>query len=186
MAADKVSYAWDKLIEKFNYYAMRGEQHFVTGGGIKDTERVLRFMAREPRWKRRYLATCILEMLKTTLTTCEDYEFFPQRKKGTAFLFLLLPMHASITHEQYRIARRSFLEDCCVVARLEYSDAKDIVGIATESGANHSQRSEDAIYFDASGWNAKMEGDARNVQENLGYSPRQNERKDIYRNISNT
>src|SRR5438067_4408384 len=56
LKADKISYRWDKLIEKFNFYAMRGEQYFVTDGGIRQTERVLRFMAREPRWKRRYLA----------------------------------------------------------------------------------------------------------------------------------
>ena len=64
--ADKVSYAWDRLIEKFNFYALRGEQYYVTDGGFRDSEKVLRFMAREPRWKRRYLAKAILDMLRTT------------------------------------------------------------------------------------------------------------------------
>ena len=58
--ADKVSYAWDELIEKFSYYALRGEQYFVTDGGIRDSEKILRFMASEPRWKRRDLAKRLL------------------------------------------------------------------------------------------------------------------------------
>ena len=167
--ADKISYAWDRLIEKFNFYAMRGKQYFVTDGGIKDTEKVLHFMAREPRWKRRYLAKAILDMLRTTPVDKRRLRVLPPVDKGDPhYLFLLLPTHHARTDDEYRTVRRNFLESCCAVAKLEYPEAKDIVGIATESGINSSGRSEDAIYFDARGWNAEMESKARELQEKLG------------------
>jgi len=169
IAEGKVSYTWDRLIEKFNYYALRGEQHFVTTGGIRDAERVLRFMAAEPRWKRRYLARRILEMLKTTPAHLRRLGVLPPTRAGEPhYVFLLLPKHPSVSDEDYRLARRSFLESCCAVVRLEFPDAKDIIGIATESGEHHGSRSEDAIYFDARHWNADMENHANEAKEKLG------------------
>lgn len=166
---DRISYAWDELIEKFNYYAMRGEQHFVTSGGIKDSERILRFMAREPRWKRRYLAKRILEMIHTTPATQRMLTVLPPREAGDPYyVFLLLPTVHAKTNEEYRVVRRHFLADCCAVAKVKFPDAKDIVGIATESGTDHRNRSEDAIYFDAREWNAQMESDASMLSEQLG------------------
>lgn len=167
--ADKVSYTWDKLIEKFNFYAMRGEQYFVTDGGFKDSEKVLRFMAREPRWKRRYLAKAILDMLRTTPVDKRRLRVLPPVDKGDPhYLFLLLPTLYARTDDEYRTVRRNFLESCCAVAKLEYPEAEDIIGIATEPGMNNGSRSEDAIYFDARGWNAEMESKARELQEKLG------------------
>ena len=144
--ADKVSYAWDKLIERFNFYAMRGEQYFVTDGGIKDTEKVLRFMAREPRWKRRYLAKSLLDMLHTTPVHKRRLRVLPPVDTGDPhYLFLLLPTLHARTHAEYRSVRRRFLESCCAVAKLEYPEAVAIVGIATERGIDISSRSEDAM-----------------------------------------
>lgn len=166
---DKISYAWDKLIEKFNYYAMRGKQHFVTDGGIKDTEKVLRFMARATRWQRRYLAKHILKMVYTTPATKRRVNvLLPGLPRDPHYVFLFLPTIHAKTDEEYRIVRRQHLEDCCFVAKLMNPDAKDIVGIATESGADNAGRSEDAIYFDAREWNAEMEQNARMLQEKLG------------------
>lgn len=169
LSADKVSYAWDKLIEKFTFYALRGEQHFVTDGGIRDSEKVLRFMAGEPRWKRRYLAKSILDMLHTTPEDKRRLRVLPPVDKGDPhYVFLLLPTLHARTDEEYRTVRRKFLESCCAVAKLQYPEAEDIVGIATEPGLNKGSRSEDAMYLDARGWNAEMESAAREVQEKLG------------------
>jgi hypothetical protein len=166
---DKVSYAWDELIEKFNHYALRGEQYFVTDGGIKDTEQVLRFMAREPRWKRRYLAHALLEMLRTTPPHMRRLRVLPPVDQGDPhYVFLLLPIPPGVPDERYRAARRNFLESCCAVVRLEYPDAKDIVGIATESGLDNNGRSEDAIYLDGRHWTEEMAASAKGRQNELG------------------
>jgi hypothetical protein len=167
--ADKISYSWDRLIEKFNYYALRREQYYVTDGGLKDSEMVLRFMAREPRWKRRYLAEAILDMLRTTPSDKRRLRVLPPVDKGDPYyLFLLLPTLYAETEDQYRTVRRNFLESCCAVVKLEYPDAEDIVGIATEPGMGNDSRSEDAIYFDARSWNSEMQAMAKEHQEKLG------------------
>ena len=167
--ADKVSYAWDELIEKFSYYALRGEQQFVTDGGIKDSEKILRFMAREPRWIRRYLAKRILEMIFTTPVTNRNLCVLPPREAGNPYyVFLLLPMIHAKTIEEYRNVRRQFLEDCCLVTKLVFPDAKDIVGIATETDPSYLSRSEDSIYLDAREWTAEMNENAKLIQKELG------------------
>jgi hypothetical protein len=173
--ADKVSYAWDKLIEKFNFYALRGEQYFVTDGGITDTERILRFMAREPRWKRRYLAQLLLEMLRTTPADRRRLRVLPPVDEGDPYyVFLLLPTVHAKSKEEYRDVRRHYLEQCCIVAKLENPNATDIIGIATETGVGNG-RSEDCLYLDAREWTAEMQARAKEIQEKLGIlkKPRQ-------------
>jgi SEC-C motif len=168
---DKISYLWDSLIEKFNIHALKGDQYFVTSGGIKDTEKVLHFMASEPRWKRSHYSRLFGEMLKTTSATQKRLQVLPPTEPGDPYYFFFLfplPNLPSVTYDQYREVRRGFLEACCKIIKLNYPDAKDIVGIATESGLNNDSRSEDAIYFDAREWKADMETEAKELQAKLG------------------
>lgn len=170
LKADKDSYAWDGLIEKFNYHALQRNQYFASPGGIKDTELALRFMAREPRWKRRGLAQALLDMLKTTPENKRRLRVLPPIEEGDPhYLFLLLPHLPAFTYEEYRTARRNFLEGCVIVAKLEYPKATDIIGIATEAGMNRRDgRSEDLIFLDARDWNADQDKSAKEIQEKFG------------------
>jgi len=168
---DKISYLWDSLIEKFSIHALKGDQYFTPGGGIKDSEKVLRFMAREPRWKRSHYSQVFGNMLKTTSATQQRLQVLQSTEPGDPYyIFLLFPIpnEPSVTYEKYREVRRAVLEACCKIVRLKYPEAKDIVGIATESGLNNDGRSEDAIYFDAHIWNADMEKEATELQAKLG------------------
>jgi hypothetical protein len=167
---DKISYLWDALIETFNEHALKGNQYFVTPGGIKDSEKVLHFMARQPRWKRSALSQALADILRTTTPSKRRLRVFPPFEPGDPhYVFLLFPVPdlPSVSDDQYRDVRRHFLEACCKVAKLKYPDARDIVGIATESGTHKGGRSEDAMYFDARGWNAQMEEEAKGLQEAL-------------------
>jgi hypothetical protein len=57
--------------------------------------------------------------------------------------------------------RLKFLEICCQVVRLDYPDALDVVGFASETVATSSEgRSEDAAYFDARQWNDALAAQA--------------------------
>lgn len=168
---DEISYLWDHLIETFNLHALRGDQHFVSPGGIKDAEKILRFMAREPRWKRSHFSRIFADMLKTTPDTRQRVGVIRAvEKHDPHYLFVLFPIPSSpvVPYEHYREVRLAFLEACCKIVRLKYPDAKDIVGIATEPGINNRGRSEDAAYSDARGWNSEMETQARDLQEKLG------------------
>ncbi|MGB3364549.1 MAG: SEC-C metal-binding domain-containing protein [Thermodesulfobacteriota bacterium] len=163
---DKISYMWDSLIEKFNHYALEGKQFFVSEGGIKDTEKILRFMASESRFTRRSYSQIMMELLQTTPNDHRRLAVLPPLLTRTHYyVFLLFPTNESISYEAYRSARLKFLQACCMVVKLKYPDAEDIVGIATEVGIDNSRPSEDAVYLDARYWDAKLEEEAKELQE---------------------
>ena len=168
---DKISYMWDSLIETFSDFALKGEQHFVSDGGISDTERILRFMASAHRFKRRYYAQCLHEMLQITSEEQRRLRVIPPLAENDPhYVFLLFPLpkkEYKISESEYRIVRRNYLQSCCMVTKLKFPDATDIIGIATESGINNQGRSEDAMYLDASKWNEKLEKKAQSMQKEL-------------------
>ena len=61
-----------------------------------------------------------------------------------------------------------FLEAACMVAKLKFPDAKDIVGFATESGRDLDGRSEDVMYLDTSQWSPEKQAAAQDFQTTLG------------------
>lgn len=165
--ADQISYLWDDLIEKFTFHLVGGTQYFATGG-IADTEFILRFMAREPRTRRRLLAQSLAEMLQRTPADHRAARIMgPSTPGDPYYLFLLFPRSSTASDEEYRIARRVLLSHYCAVLKLEHPEALDIIGIATESGDVNS-RSEDALYLDARRWTKAEAEEARAVQREFG------------------
>ncbi len=61
-----------------------------------------------------------------------------------------------------------------MVIRSMYPDAKDIVGLATESGTDPVLRSEDSLHLDGRFWNEEMQKEAEEVQRSLGIFAKQN------------
>jgi hypothetical protein len=55
----------------------------------------------------------------------------------------------------------------CHIAKLQYPQLLDIVGIATEP-ADHTSRSEDLAYLDARNWDDAAQEEARELQRNTG------------------
>jgi hypothetical protein len=171
LQADKVSYLWDELIERFNAHILMGTQFWASHPSIADQELGMRFLARVPRFHRRMLAGALVDMLKTTPETIRRTRVFPPMESdGSYFVLLLLPHFPGMPNETYREARRSFLLACCRVVRLQYPDAEDIVGVATESGIGHPDdpRSEDALYYDARQWDEAERNAALEAREELG------------------
>lgn len=168
---DKISYMWDDLIETFNKHTLEGTQYFVSDGGFKDSEFIVRFMARENRFKRRCLAHDLKEILETTPSDKRGLRVTcPEKPDDTYWVFLLVPLTGSFqsNYEKYRKIRLKYMEDCCMVVKQKWPDARNIVGIATESGADIKERSEDAFYLDGSRWNEDLEREAKGLQEKLG------------------
>lgn len=165
---DRISYFWDGLIEAFAKHALAGTQHFATEPAFESSEKVLRVMAAEPRLMRRYLSRQVFEALETTQPDQRRLRVaFTQESDETMYVFLLFPWRHDRPHEQNRTVRRNYLEACIHVAKLKNPSAKDIVGIATESGTKNSGRSEDAMYFDARSWTEEDESRAKELQKDL-------------------
>jgi len=74
--ANKRSYFWDDLIEKFSGHALNGTSFYSYPAGIASTERILRLMARENRLKRRALSEAFLDFVSST----------PERVRGVRSL----------------------------------------------------------------------------------------------------
>lgn len=165
---DEVSYLWDRLIERFAGHALKGSQYFATDPPLESSEIVLRFMAAEPRLRRRFLAGTLSEALRTTLPDERRLRVVPrQQADEPMYVFLLFPWWDERSEEDNRVVRRNYLEACIRVAKLKYKNSLDIIGIATESGIDHPRRSEDAIYLDARHWDAQAEEHALELQRDL-------------------
>lgn len=163
---DRDSYMWDALIETFNVHALNGTQYRVTDGGIRDSERVMRFCARESRTRRRYLAGELQDMLlKTTPNQARRRLLVPTRLGDPHYVFLLFPYDATHSDAENRQARGAYLEACLLAAKVKCPDATDIVGIATESGLYAVPRTEDAIYLDTRDWTPEMQANAEAIRE---------------------
>ena len=168
--SDKVSYLWDGLLEKIGYHALTGTQYKTGEGGIKGTEKVARFMASESRFRRRIFSMSWMHMFENTdpkqrrlrVHTAKD-------EKEVTYIFLLFPAqeHSGMAEAEYREMRSGYLNAVCMVARKTYPQIRDVVAIATESGAAEETRSEDFGYFDGSDWNEEKEKEAESLQKDL-------------------
>jgi hypothetical protein len=62
LQADEISYQWDGLIERFNKNILNDTQYETTARGVAHSERLVRFLAREPRTRRRLLTNAFVDL----------------------------------------------------------------------------------------------------------------------------
>jgi hypothetical protein len=169
IAADRISYVWDELIEQFNKHALTGTQEYVWPPSFSSSERVVRFLAAEPRFVRRLFAESFLEIIRSTPINQRMIRVIPPWKNGDPyFVFLVFPIRQDRSYKENRQVRINFLEACCRVVKLRYPDAVDIVGVATESGRMEREGgSEDSCYLDTRIWTEENEREAKELQSEL-------------------
>ena len=172
--ADAVSYLWDQLIEEFTKHYLAGTSDYLTEGESAplDFERVLRFFARENRFRRRLLSDAIMDMQRSTPPTLRRIRVIPPLGSGDPYWVLLLvpfadKIRSDLSYERYRDGRRTYLHWCLCVVKMRWPEATDIVGFATESGRS-GHGSQDAAYLDARVWSQADQDEARVMQEKLG------------------
>jgi hypothetical protein len=162
--ANTVSYLWDEIIEKLTRHAVAGTSQYNDPPGIDNQEKLLRFLARESRLRRRILSEMFLGLIKKT----RKFEratrtVFPSKTGEPYYIFFVFPFLNDTPYEDYRVLRRRLLENHCLITKLKYLDAENIVGIATESGRT-GLGSEDMILFDCKDWGQEMQDNAEEVK----------------------
>lgn len=169
LEANRISYVWDEIIEKFTFHALNGTQHFTSHTGLAHQEKLLRYIARESRTRRRMLSRLLIEFIERIPPGFKATRvFLPETPKDPYYLFLLLPENENVSHEVYRTVRRNLLEASCLILKLKYPRALDIIGLATETGKEpNNGRSEDLLYFDARNWSPDMQSLAEQRQKDL-------------------
>lgn len=172
--ADKVSYAWDHLIEEFTKHLLKGTQYQIpeykmTDQSVANHERGLRFLASEGRVRRRMLAKTLLALLKLPPAYDRAARIVESSNQHSPYyVFVTFRRPHNRTYEEYRRARASLLRAYCLVTRLKFSCARYVVGIATEPLSSDTARSEDMAVVDGSTWNEELAAEALKYQEDLG------------------
>lgn len=169
--ADKISYMRDMLIEAFNKHALDWTQYYVSEWGFLDSEKAIRFLALENRFMRRVLANNLYRMISTTPSHMRRLSVAPMLDRALYYVFLLFPHPNSSmwwSEEDYRNARRVFLESSCLIVKLMYPDAQHVIWIAMQSEHPSKRNSEDLMYFDCINWNSELEERAKKDQQDLG------------------
>ncbi len=164
--ADKISYFWDELIEKFSFHAMTGTQYLTSGQPLRDQEIMFRFLAREPRTRRRMLSKRFRDAIQKSTQlekNCYVSVVEPSRTGDPFYVFLFLRRRPEFSEESNRNVRGNLLMNYCRVVKVIYPQAIHIIGIATEAGFP-SIRSEDFVYLNASEWTPEDEAEAREIQ----------------------
>jgi hypothetical protein len=169
--ADRVSYAWDRLIEHFTASGEVGQDD-TTSRDLTVIEPALRVLASEPRFARRYLAAQLLEALHKNVPPGSRFlrVGYSIQSSETVYVFLIFPQPPYIaTYEEYREARRALLLVCCKVAKLRATNAARIVGLAAEP-AGTGGGSEDLVLLDVrpEAWGVEQEEEARRLQSEAG------------------
>jgi hypothetical protein len=165
---NEISYDWDALIERFSYHALNATQYFTNHLELSDTEKSLRFMAREPRTVRRLIMKSLINVYTNTPDGKMHIQcLMPLSPGGPFYVFLCLPQPDYATYEEYRKGRGNLLEACLMVVKYKFPEALDIVGIASEPLRSSSGSSEDLLYLDAREWSAELNNEAAKLQKEL-------------------
>lgn len=166
--ADKPSYLWDALIDRFAKHAMERTQYHPDSAGIEDTERALRVMAAEPRTVRRMLCESLFEICARAAVTGSAARSIRANGTENPYVFFSLKHDRDVPEATYRDTRRFALMAHCKVQRLLHQNASYVVGIATEASDpiqdRLGERSEDLILLDTSDWTDEREREARAIQ----------------------
>ena len=176
--ADKGSYLWDWLIEKFTHHFVNRTADYCSHSTYDVQERVLRIFARESRFRRRMLSSALRGIVEKGMANDRGTRVIPPLKPGDPYyVFLTLKQGPDVPNEEYRKHRREALGALCWVTKLMYPEAREIAGIATEPGLSHKPRSEDALYLDASVWSEQNNAMARALQAKHGFLTKLSEHK---------
>jgi hypothetical protein len=173
LVANQISYLWDDLIERFSKHILGGTRHYASHREIRESELPLRFLARERRTRRRVLSEALTDLVANTAPRQKRVRVMGPSDEGDPFyVFMAMPEYEDMIHvasyEDYRKLRREMLNAYCLVTKVEFPHAKDIVGIATEAGLFTPAKSEDLLYLDVRAWTEKDQANAVQLQKDLG------------------
>lgn len=172
VAANEISYAWDRLIETFNTHIIEGRYYTATDPAPRVREKIVCFLTSENRFRRRILARNLIEMIEGFPIDNPDWKNArivpPGLPHELYYVFLVVGQPTFVnSNSEYRKFRGSLLEAYCTAAKHICPDATDIIGIATEPG-HFERRSEDALWLDARDWTEEMAANAKRLHEETG------------------
>jgi len=171
---DKISYAWDWIIELFSNDFYQGNLQF--GLSLSEVEITMRTMAREDRFSRRILGEAFSEFVELNKEKKIKSRCVPC-PSGVSYVFLACPREEDRKHRVSELGAR------CFVIRGLYPENKTVVGIATETYEKGKPFSMDAFHYSKNDWTQKDQDDLNYLKNELGIFSQpeiKNERVDEY------
>jgi hypothetical protein len=144
------SYLVDRLIERCSQHAYAGTEHSASTPGIAGLAHILRFLAREPRTRRRGLGRAVDKLFRSTP---EDNfaavtVVHPSLPSEPHYVLLLVsPTKSPMSYDEYQDMRRWMLGEICRAVRYQFPNATDIIGIASDLRVSGGS-SEVVAYYD--------------------------------------
>lgn len=174
--ADKISYYWDSLIERFNKNIISGSlltmgEDFDIGNHeytISDHERSVRILASENRTSRRGLMESIIELIKKTPANSDMVRvLFSPQNKNRAYIFLFSSYKKDEDFDTYRKTRHHALYCYYYVLKLKFPELKEIAGIAFQPPTDEFG-GEDILSMDLEEWTDEDDRIAQEIQQERG------------------
>ena len=150
-ALNRISYAWDALIEYLSTQLGRTEIDGPRFTPMAHVEESLRVMAAESRFQRRLLAEAANEVFSRSLEAGSRFMRvrFPLSGTGATYVFVAFDADTYCSDDEYRRARRSFLETACLAVKRRKPTTTTILGLTCESAASRTSSYDVAgLFFD--------------------------------------
>lgn len=167
--ADKVSYLWDELIEKFLEFGdTRLFENFAEQPAT-ETELGLRLMAAEPRFRRRQLAGALLGAMQRAEPGLRLSRLVSSGLVGeTVYVLLVAPLHKGETYAAYRQRRIAELYAYVQTAKLVAPVGTTFVGLAVDNPhREYRGTSEDLFVLKKDSWSAEELLQLENMRREL-------------------
>jgi hypothetical protein len=137
-----------------------------------ETEKALRLMAAESRFRRHLLTETLVEMLVAAAEQPNQRRarvFIANEQPGLAYIFLVTPRLQGETDEDYRRHRVAVLHAYCRCAKLRFPQANTFIGIGLDHPArDYEMSSEDIIVFSCDEYTPQAKAEAERFQCELG------------------
>ncbi len=184
--ADKISYTWDELINKFIGHITNGTSYIMSHPDIKTQERLLHFLARESRTRRRLLSDAILGLLSKAKNGKQMglRYVLPSRDGDPLYVFFVFPRLDEFSEDEYRKYRVELLHNYIQFAKVDFPQFYDFIGIATETGMSE-VRSEDLYYLDASEWTSEQQSCAEALKKEYISKGMKAKKMNMFRGVIN-
>lgn len=129
--ADRTSYFWDRLVDRFIREGNPGIMGAATSN--QDLEAALRIIASKSRFERRFLSDTLLaafEIAKAQPNSRRMRLFSTLQRPEVAYAFLIDPLLPGENYVEYRRRRASFLQIYLQCAKLRMPEALTFIGMA--------------------------------------------------------
>jgi hypothetical protein len=149
LAADRISYFWDQVIDEVAQHAVDGTLQFTNAPGARAQEEMLRAMAAEPRLSRRILSRSLRDVVLSAERDMPRIRWHGPFGAGPYYVFMAWGPTSwdggPGSVDEFREYRGQLLTDYCTALAAKAGETSHVIGIATECGESEARSWEVAV-----------------------------------------